>query len=165
MPRRKCFHRLGARGHAFQVLAWSALSGVLALGALAWWTREPLPSRATLLWAAGAGLSGALGLAALYRALAQGNAAVVSPFAGVVGAALHQVPNTRRLELIPSFPLEEPSVLLYLSQLLQMRLERLPGVGEGGQCVTSPPSHRGPALRALPPVSSQLSLSLSPRQS
>jgi drug/metabolite transporter (DMT)-like permease len=76
------------RHRPFQVLAWSALSGALALGALAWWTREPLPSRASLLWAAGAGLSGALGLVALYRALAQGNTAVVSPIAGVVGAAL-----------------------------------------------------------------------------
>jgi drug/metabolite transporter (DMT)-like permease len=76
------------RHRPFQVLAWSALSGALALGLLAWCTREPLPARASLLWAAGAGLSGALGLVALYRALAQGNAAVVSPIAGVVGAAL-----------------------------------------------------------------------------
>ena len=76
------------RPRPFQVLAWSALSGALALGLLAGWTREPLPGRASLLWAAGAGLSGALGLVALYRALAQGNAAVVSPIAGVVGAAL-----------------------------------------------------------------------------
>ena len=78
----------------FQVLAWSALSGALALGALAWWTGEPQPSRASLLWAAGAGLSGALGLVALYRALAQGNAAVVSPIAGVIGAALPVIVGT-----------------------------------------------------------------------
>jgi drug/metabolite transporter (DMT)-like permease len=93
------------RSGPFQVLAWSALSGALALGALAWWTGEPLPSRASLLWAAGAGLSGALGLLALYGALSHGNAAVVSPIAGVIGAALPVVvsafteglPGTARL--------------------------------------------------------------------
>ena len=82
------------RRRPFQVLAWSALSGALALGLLAWWTREPLPAQASLLWAAGAGLSGALGLVALYRALAQGNAAVVSPMAGVIGAALPVIVGT-----------------------------------------------------------------------
>jgi drug/metabolite transporter (DMT)-like permease len=72
----------------FQVLAWSALSGVASLGVLAWMLREPLPSVGSALWAAGAGLSGALGLVALYRALARGNAALVSPLAGVIGAAV-----------------------------------------------------------------------------
>jgi drug/metabolite transporter (DMT)-like permease len=73
---------------AFQVLAWSALSGAASLGLLAWLLREPLPSPGSALWAAGAGLSGALGLTALYRALSRGNAALVSPLAGIVGAAL-----------------------------------------------------------------------------
>jgi uncharacterized membrane protein len=72
----------------FQVLAWSALSGVLSLGMLTWLTGESLPSPTSVLWAAGAGLSGSLGLLALYRALAQGSAAVVSPLAGVIGAVM-----------------------------------------------------------------------------
>jgi drug/metabolite transporter (DMT)-like permease len=76
------------RRHPVQVLAWSALSGFVVLGSLAWVVGEPLPSLGTALWAAGAGLAGALGLVALYQALSMGHAAIVSPLAGVVGAVL-----------------------------------------------------------------------------
>jgi drug/metabolite transporter (DMT)-like permease len=76
------------RRHPIQVLAWSALSGLIILGSLAWVVGEPLPSLHSALWAAGAGLAGALGLVALYRALSMGHAAIVSPLAGVIGAML-----------------------------------------------------------------------------
>jgi drug/metabolite transporter (DMT)-like permease len=72
----------------FRVLAWSALSGTLMLGLLAWLLHEPLGQPASALWAALGGLLGAIGVAALYRALSMGHAAVVSPIAGVIGAAL-----------------------------------------------------------------------------
>lgn len=76
------------RCRPFQVLAWSALAGAIGLGLLAWLLREPWPAPDDTLWAAGAGLSGALGLVALYRGLSRGNTALVSPLAGVIGAAL-----------------------------------------------------------------------------
>jgi uncharacterized membrane protein len=41
-----------------------------------------------MVWAAMAGISGALGIAALYRALSLGNTASVAPTAAVIGAAL-----------------------------------------------------------------------------
>ena len=76
------------RNPPFRVLAWSALSGTAMLGLLAWLLREPLGPPASALWAAVGGLLGAIGVAALYRALSLGHAAVVSPIAGVIGAAL-----------------------------------------------------------------------------
>ena len=47
-----------------------------------------LPPGTDLLWAAAAGLAGSLGLVAFYRGLSIGSAAIVSPTAGVVGAAV-----------------------------------------------------------------------------
>jgi len=76
------------RSHQFQVVALSALSGIAMLLACAWLRREALPPASSLAWAGAAGLSGAIGLAALYRGLAVGNAATVAPTAAVITAAL-----------------------------------------------------------------------------
>jgi drug/metabolite transporter (DMT)-like permease len=72
----------------FQVLVLSSGMGVAVLLAFALLWGESLPDSGSLLWAALAGGSGLLGLAALYQGLSQGNAAVVSPVAGVIGTAL-----------------------------------------------------------------------------
>src|SRR5262245_12564778 len=76
------------RNHQFQVLALSALSGILMLVACAWIRDEPLPPGSSLWWSAAAGLSGAIGIACLYRGLAIGSAATVAPTAAVITAAL-----------------------------------------------------------------------------
>ncbi len=75
------------RQSQFQVLALAAFSGlvVLIIAALIW--HEGFPSPAGMLWAAAAGLSGALGIAAFYRALSIGHNASVAPVAAVIGAA------------------------------------------------------------------------------
>ncbi len=78
------------RSHQFQVLALSALSGIVLLTMLAW-IFEPLPSRANVAWAAAAGLVGAVGIASLYHGLAIGGAAMVAPVAAVVTAAIPAV--------------------------------------------------------------------------
>jgi|KBSSwiStaDraftv2_1062776.scaffolds.fasta_scaffold294426_1 drug/metabolite transporter (DMT)-like permease len=49
---------------------------------------ETVPPFSSLAWAAAAGLSGAGGIAALYRGLAIGSAAIVAPTAAVITAAL-----------------------------------------------------------------------------
>jgi drug/metabolite transporter (DMT)-like permease len=49
---------------------------------------EIIPSPADFLWASSAGFVCAVGIAALYRALAVGDAAVVAPRSAVIGAAL-----------------------------------------------------------------------------
>ena len=76
------------RSHQFQVVFLSAGSGILALVAC-WAIRgEAFPPPGSVLWAVLAGLSGVFGIAALYRGLSLGNAALVAPTAGVVGALL-----------------------------------------------------------------------------
>ena len=69
-------------------LALAALSGIAILLVAAALRGESLPSPASALWAMLAGVSGGLGLAALYRGLARGHAASVAPTAAVVGAVL-----------------------------------------------------------------------------
>lgn len=76
------------RSGQFQVLALAATSGVLMLALFAIWWDEPLPSAGGVFWAGAAGVSGAIGIACLYRGLSLGNAAVVAPAAAVISAAL-----------------------------------------------------------------------------
>src|SRR5216684_8143860 len=64
----------------------------MLLACAALW-REALPPTPSLAWAAAAGLSGAIGIAALYRGLAIGSAATVAPTAAVITAALPVVFN------------------------------------------------------------------------
>jgi drug/metabolite transporter (DMT)-like permease len=81
------------KSNQYVVLVISALSGlaVLILAALVW--REPFPSARGMLWAALGGISGALGIAAFYRALSLGHTAIVAPLAAVIGAASPVVVN------------------------------------------------------------------------
>lgn len=76
------------RSHQFQVLAMSALSGIVMLVMLAALFREASPSASSLIWAASAGLAGAIGIASLYRGLAIGSAATVAPTTAVITAVL-----------------------------------------------------------------------------
>lgn len=74
--------------HQFQVVALSAASGIVLL-VICWTVRgEPVPTAAAVMWSVLAGLSGACGIGALYHGLSLGNAALVAPTAGVVGALL-----------------------------------------------------------------------------
>jgi drug/metabolite transporter (DMT)-like permease len=76
------------RGHQLQILAVSAVAGIVLLLACALAWREPLPTAASAAWAAAAGVAGAIGLACLYRGLSLGSAATVAPIAAVVTATL-----------------------------------------------------------------------------
>lgn len=70
------------------VLVFSQLVGLLMAVAAALAFRQALPTPVDILWGAAAGLCGAAGLAALYRALATTLVAVASPVAAVTGAAI-----------------------------------------------------------------------------
>jgi drug/metabolite transporter (DMT)-like permease len=76
------------RRHNFQVIALAGMSGFLAFALLGFVFGESLPDRANATWALLAGLGGGLASAILFKGLAQGSAATVSPTSAVVGATL-----------------------------------------------------------------------------
>jgi drug/metabolite transporter (DMT)-like permease len=76
------------RSNQFQVLVLSSLSGIVILVACAALKGEVFPSTHDILLAVGAGVAGAVGLAAFYRALSMGHTASVAPTAAVIGAIL-----------------------------------------------------------------------------
>jgi len=76
------------RIHQFQVVALAALVGAAIFVPFAILLNEPVPSTASLAWSAAAGISGAVGVAAFYRALSTGASAMVAPTAAVVGASI-----------------------------------------------------------------------------
>jgi drug/metabolite transporter (DMT)-like permease len=76
------------RSTPFAVVAVTGLAGVAIMLPAALLAGEPMPSGATIAWAVAAGLCGAAGVAALYRGLAMGAAAIVAPTSAVVAAAL-----------------------------------------------------------------------------
>jgi drug/metabolite transporter (DMT)-like permease len=76
------------RAPVFGILVISHTAGLLLLVVLALVWREPLPPAGDLAWGLVAGLAGAIGLAALYRALAVGQMGMVAPVSAVLTAAL-----------------------------------------------------------------------------
>jgi len=78
----------------YQVVALNSLVGLVCLLIAAVWTAERLPGPVTLAWSVGAGISGVIGIAALYEGLSVAEAALIAPVAGVTGAALPVVAGT-----------------------------------------------------------------------
>jgi drug/metabolite transporter (DMT)-like permease len=76
------------RGSVYSVVIISQLIGATFLIALALTSRESIPSVANLVLGGMAGVSGAIGLVALYSGLASGRMGVVAPVAAVVTAAI-----------------------------------------------------------------------------
>jgi drug/metabolite transporter (DMT)-like permease len=76
------------RNHQYQVLVLAALSGIVMLAISALIRGESLPSRNSFFWGAMAGSAGALGMAALYKALSMGNTASVAPTSAITCAIL-----------------------------------------------------------------------------
>jgi len=75
------------KSHQYQVLMLAALSGMVVLIACDMLWGEGFPSPTSIFWGALAGAAGALGMAALYRALSMGNTASVAPTSAIVCAA------------------------------------------------------------------------------
>jgi drug/metabolite transporter (DMT)-like permease len=85
------------REPATAVVLWSHVVGLLLLGAAAPLVGGEVTSSALLIGAA-AGLAGALGMAALYRALALGAMGVVAPVTGLLSAAVPVLAGVARGE-------------------------------------------------------------------
>ena len=76
------------RSNPYQVVVLSASSGLLLLIFAALLRQEAFPDITGIAWSIMAGITGGLGIVALYRALAIAPAALVAPTAGVIGAIL-----------------------------------------------------------------------------
>ena len=80
--------RASARLSIVQVLVIGEIFGAMLLWGLAGWYAEPLQLGSILLIAIGAGMVGAIGVAALYHGLAQGYTAITAPVSAVLAAVL-----------------------------------------------------------------------------
>lgn len=80
--------RAVGRSSSLHVLAISAFAGLAGLIIATLIAREGLPSANGILWSVWGGMSSAVGMSALYRALSIGPAAIVAPSSAVVGAIL-----------------------------------------------------------------------------
>ena len=76
------------KSHQYQVLFLAAFSGIVILLACDLIWGEGFPTQSSFFWGFLAGSAGALGMAALYRALSMGNTASVAPTSAIVCAAL-----------------------------------------------------------------------------
>jgi len=76
------------KSNQYQVLMLAALSGMVVLVVSALIRGEGIPSGHSIFWAIMAGAAGALGMAALYRALSMGHIASVAPTSAITCAAL-----------------------------------------------------------------------------
>jgi len=76
------------KSNQYQVLMLAALSGVVVLVICVFIRGEGIPSGRSIFWSAMAGLAGALGMAALYRALSMGHTASVAPTSAITCAAI-----------------------------------------------------------------------------
>jgi drug/metabolite transporter (DMT)-like permease len=68
----------------YQILALSAFAGMVSLLIAMFIWSEPWPDPVSILWSCVAGISGAIGMASLYRGLATAKAVLVAPTAAVV---------------------------------------------------------------------------------
>ena len=76
------------QANVFRVVAVAHACGLAAMLLMAVLTHEPVPPLVSLAWGAGAGVIGAFGIAALYRALAVGRMGIIAPIAAVVTGVL-----------------------------------------------------------------------------
>src|SRR5450755_4403855 len=76
------------RANVFRVVAVAHACGFVAMLAMVLLVREAIPPAADLWWGAAAGIAGAFGIAALYKALAIGRMGVVAPVAAVITGIL-----------------------------------------------------------------------------
>jgi drug/metabolite transporter (DMT)-like permease len=76
------------RANVFRVVAGAHACGLVFMLTLALLTREAFPPVSSLYWGAVAGITGAFGIAALYKALAVGRMGIVAPVAAVITGVL-----------------------------------------------------------------------------
>lgn len=141
------------RTNVFGVVIFSQMAGLAVAIALAMLRSETLPTVSDILWGAGAGVVGSVGLVAFYRALAKGQMGLAAPLAAVVTATLpvifaalsQGVPQESRLAgfglaLFGVWLLARPTHMTASTQGLGLAM--LAGVGFGGFLILM--GHVGP---------------------
>src|SRR5258708_928031 len=143
------------RTGVYTVVIGSQLFGVAALVAVALALGDGAVTTTNLGWGAVAGLSGAVGLLALYRALAVGRMGLGAPVSGVLSAAIPVVVATR-LEGFPGwlklagFAVALAGVWLVAQsetgewRAADLALPTLAGTGFRGFLITIPPPRPTP---------------------
>jgi drug/metabolite transporter (DMT)-like permease len=76
------------KADVFRIVAVAHAFGLVSMLLMVWLTHESVPPRVDLVWGGIAGLAGAFGIAALYKALAIGRMGIIAPVAGVITATL-----------------------------------------------------------------------------
>ena len=76
------------RANVFRVVAVAHAFGLILMLLLTWAAREHMPPPVGLIWGAATGITGAFGIAALYKGLSIGQMGVVAPVASVISAVL-----------------------------------------------------------------------------
>src|SRR2546426_704783 len=86
------------RAGTIPVVLLSQAAGLIMLALIMPFLPHASPARADVLWGAAAGLSGGIGVALLYHALATGTMAVVAPTTAVCAVAIPVVVSVLRSE-------------------------------------------------------------------
>jgi drug/metabolite transporter (DMT)-like permease len=126
---------LSRRAPLFGVVIVTQLTGVVSAGALALVRGEPVPAGVDLAWAAGAALSGVLGITSLYHGLAVGRMGVVAPTTGVLAAVVPVLVGFV-VEGVPGIPVVVGIVVAFVAVVLVTQApghasDRPSGIGWG----------------------------------
>src|SRR5258706_2583387 len=89
------------RANVFGVVMVSQIIGLALILVIAILSAEPIPPPGSLIWAAAAGISGAVGIVSFWRALAAGQMRIAAPVTavftalvpGIVGALTEKLPS------------------------------------------------------------------------
>jgi drug/metabolite transporter (DMT)-like permease len=116
------------RAGTVPVVLWSQASGLILLALILPLLPPASPSRADLLWGAAAGLTGGIGVALLYRALAIGIMAVVAPTTAVCAVVIPVVVSVLLGER--PVPLAVLGILLGITSIVLVSQQHTAGPGE-----------------------------------
>jgi len=104
--------------------------GLVVVAILAGATREALPSQADALWAIAAGMSGALGITALYGGLSAGQMGIVAPVTAVVAATIPILVGS--VIEGPPGPARAAGIVLAMVSVVLVSRSSAPGGGRAG---------------------------------
>ena len=135
------------RAGTIPVVVLSQASGLILLALMLPLLPPASPARTDLLWGAVAGLTGGIGVALLYRALAIGTMAVVAPTTAVCAVAIPVV-TSMLLGERPA-PLALAGIGLGIASIVLVSQHRPPGSPEGEGPASSQPARRSGVGTAL----------------